>query len=74
MDSSKFGKLLPLVDAVEAATGRRPHPRTVLRWALKGINGVRLETVIFGGRRLCSAESVKCFVVATTEAKDGTAK
>jgi hypothetical protein len=61
--------LLALVDAVESATGRRPHVATVLRWASRGSAGVRLETVFVGGRRLTSAAAVTRFVNACTEAR-----
>ena len=49
-------KLMPLVDAVDRATGRRPHLSTVLRWCTKG--NVRLESRILGGRRLTSVDAV----------------
>ena len=64
-------KLYPLSEAVELATGCRPHPATTHRWRQRGISGVRLETVRVGGRRLCSVESVHRFVAATTAATDG---
>lgn len=60
-------KYLPLVAAVEAATGRRPHLSTVLRWAQQGSKGTVLESVILGGRRLTSIEAVKRFVAACSE-------
>jgi len=64
-------KLLSLPAAVEQATGQRPHPSTLHRWRLRGIKGVRLETVRCGGRRLCSVESVRRFLDGVTEATDG---
>lgn len=72
--TAQAGEVLhPLPRAVQIATGRRPHQRTVLRWALKGVSGVKLKTVMLGGRRLCSVEQVKLFVEASTAAKDGEA-
>ncbi|GAB5407220.1 MAG: DUF1580 domain-containing protein [Aureliella sp.] len=64
-------KLLPLLDAIETATGHRPHIRTAMRWAAKGSRGIRLSTKVLGGRRLCSAEAVRRFMDAVTEARDG---
>jgi len=64
-------KLLSLPAAVEAATGQRPHPSTLHRWRLRGISGVRLETVRCGGKRLCSVESVRRFLDGVTAATDG---
>jgi len=63
--------LFSLVDAVEKATGRRPHLSTVLRWASRGSEGIRLDTVLLGGRRLTSPEAVRRFAIAVTLAKDG---
>jgi hypothetical protein len=60
-------KYLGLVRAVEAATGRRVHLSTALRWAMRGSKGIVLESVILGGRRLTSAEAVKRFVAACSE-------
>ena len=64
-------KLLPLLSAVELATGQRPHPSTLHRWRLRGIRGIRLETVRCGGRRLTSVEAVRRFLAETTAAVDG---
>lgn len=63
--------LLPLAAAVETATGQRPHPSTLHRWRLHGICGVKLETVRVGGRRMCTIESVRQFLVGVTAATDG---
>lgn len=66
----KTEKLFPLVDAVEMKTGRRPHLSTCLRWATRGSRGIRLETVILGGRRLASLEAVQRYIDATTAARE----
>ena len=63
-------RLFPLVVAVERATGHRPHLSTVLRWASRGQNGVRLETKMLGGRRMTSTEAVDRYVAAVTAARD----
>ena len=62
-------KLMPLVEAVDRATGRRPHLSTVLRWCTKG--NVRLESRILGGRRLTSVDAVLRYIEASTLARDG---
>lgn len=64
-------KLLPLVTAVERATGQRPHPSTCHRWRISGIAGVRLETQKCGGKRMTSIEAVRRFNEAVTRAADG---
>jgi hypothetical protein len=60
-------KLMPLVQAVESATGRRVHLSTVLRWTMRGSKGLTLESVFLGGRRLTSVESVRRFIQAGSE-------
>ena len=63
---------LPLVDAVEAATQRRPHLSTVLRWAQRRNRyGIKLESWLIGGRRVTSVESVRRYNESTTAAADG---
>jgi hypothetical protein len=60
---------LSLVEAVEAATGRRPHLSTVLRWSQRRNRyGVKLESWMIGGRRVTSREAVRRFNEATTAA------
>lgn len=62
--------LLPLAQAVEAATGKKIHPSTPSRWGSQGIAGVKLETVSVGGRRYSSKEAALRFVNAVTEQKN----
>lgn len=65
-------KLRPLCEAVFEATGTKPHLSTVLRWAARAnADGIRLETLILGGRRMTSVEAVLRYSAATTEARDG---
>ena len=42
--------------------GRAPHPTTMLRWALRGCRGTKLETLRSGGRRVTSHEAVIRFL------------
>ncbi len=44
----------------------RPHSSTWWRWWRHGVRGVRLETVLIGGRRYTTAEAVQRFVSALT--------
>lgn len=41
---------------------RRPHVATVWRWATKGVRGVRLATVIIGGRRMVTPAALEDFL------------
>ena len=57
-----MSKFLTIGSAFEQLTGKRPHPSTVWRWALKGSNGVTLKTWMIGGRRMTTAEAVNEFI------------
>jgi len=58
MDASE--KLLSLAQATHEVHGR-PTVRTIWRWYLTGVDGVRLETVKIGGRRYTSKEALERF-------------
>jgi hypothetical protein len=65
-------KLLPLVKAIEQATGQRPHLSTAIRWCTRGCASVKLESRILGGKsRLTSEQAVLRFMDGVTAAKDG---
>jgi hypothetical protein len=57
-------ELVALAEAGRHVPGR-PHLSTIFRWAQKGVRGgVRLETVVVGGRRFTSVEAICRFVAA----------
>lgn len=64
-----FADHLPIVQAVEKATGKRPHIQTVRRWIKKGVRGIRLEASFVNGQYLTSTSAVKEYIAATTEAR-----
>jgi hypothetical protein len=47
-------ELLSLAEASRVLPNR-PHVSTLWRWSLRGIKGVRLKTLIVGGRRYTTA-------------------
>ena len=49
----------------------RPHVSTIFRWARRGVRGIRLETVLCGGRRFTSRQALKRFHERVTAAADG---
>ena len=49
----------------------RPHVSTIHRWRLSGVRGIRLQTVLVGGRRFVSRDALETFIAATTAAADG---
>ncbi len=62
-------KLLTFNQAGQSLPGaRRISYATWWRWWRHGIRGVKLETVVVGGRRYTSAAAVQRFVTATTAA------
>jgi hypothetical protein len=54
---------ITLAEAARLLPGR-PHSSTLARWALRGVKGVRLETVKVGGRRFTSREAIERFIEA----------
>jgi len=59
--------LLSLPEAASRLPGR-PHISTLHRWRQRGVRGVKLETLLLGGRRYTSREALKRFAAATTAA------
>ena len=49
----------------------RPSSPTIWRWYSRGVAGVRLATVVVGGRRYTSREAIARFIAGTTAARDG---
>lgn len=47
---------------------RPPSLATLWRWVYRGVRGIRLDSVVCGGRRYTSAEAVQRFLVATNGA------
>src|SRR5262245_44002875 len=54
--------------------GRRPHVSTLYRWAMRGLRGVRLETICVGGTLCTSREAVLRFFEALTQQRQTHAK
>ena len=63
-----FSQEKPLTFAA-VSRGHPTHPSvpTVWRWALKGLQGVRLESLKIGGRRFTSLEAIDRFAARLTE-------
>ena len=62
--------LITISEAARLLPGR-PHSSTVWRFHARGVKGVKLETIVSGGRRFTSQEAVERFIAATTLAVDG---
>jgi hypothetical protein len=55
------------------ASGRGVNVSTPWRWSLRGIRGIKLDTILIGGTRYTSREALQRFFVATTAAANGEA-
>ncbi|NLY00954.1 MAG: DUF1580 domain-containing protein [Rhodopirellula sp.] len=64
-------RLLTL-SAAAVSLPHRPHSSTVSRWVQTGCRGIRLESVLLGGRRYTSKEALRRFIERTTQAAEGT--
>ena len=67
-------QLLTLSQAAKRFPGRNGGNiavSTLHRWATCGVGGIRLETVVVGGRKMTSAEALQRFVNARTAAPGG---
>ena len=55
---------LRLLSKAAADVPGRPHSSTLMRWWRRGVKGVKLETVVVGGRRFTSIEAIQRFIEA----------
>jgi len=62
-------KPLPFKLATKKLPGK-PGLATLHRWRLNGIDGVKLETFLLGGRRCTTMEAFTRFCEAVTAARD----
>jgi hypothetical protein len=63
-------KPLPLAEAARLLP-KRPNPATLWRWRTRGIRGVRLQTLMIGGRRHVLPSALRQFIEAVTAAPSG---
>ena len=63
-------ELLSLGQAGRSEIPGKPNPSTLWRWHTRGVRGVKLETVVLGGRRWTSREAISRFAEASTRAAD----
>ena len=59
--------LCSLAEAYRDVTDKSVHYCTLLRWAQKGVGGVRLRSWVVGGRRLTNREAVLEFIETRSE-------
>jgi hypothetical protein len=61
-------KLIPFQSA-STHIPNRPHISTLHRWRLKGVRGVRLESILCGNNRFTSTEAIQRFIARLNEAE-----
>ena len=57
------------VEAIPGRGGKPVHMVTLSLWYRRGVRGVRLETLMVGGRRCTSLEALSRFYQAVSQAK-----
>ena len=58
-------KIVP-VNKIPSHVPERPHLATCWRWIKRGCRGVKLETVLIGGKRYSSLEALQRFELENT--------
>jgi hypothetical protein len=69
MSTSTGSEFYPLCEAIERATGSRPHIATARRWFKKGVAGIKLQVYFVNGRFHTTPGDVLQFIEASTERK-----
>jgi len=64
--------VFPVREAPRHIPGR-PSQASVWRWVLHGVGGIKLDSILMGGRRLTSSEAIQRFADARTAAVNGEA-
>ncbi len=62
--------LLSLPAAAKSLPGR-PHIASLYRWFQRGVHGVKLETILVGGKRFTSREALQRFADCLTAVDAG---
>jgi hypothetical protein len=70
MSTSTGTEFFPLCEAIERATGHRPHIATARRWFKKGVAGIKLQVYFVAGRFVTSPGDVLEFVERSTAIKN----
>lgn len=66
--------LVSLKEATRLYPGTKPHISTVVRHALYGVSGVRLQSWRVGGRRMTSRAAIEQFVATLSEPSKKTSR
>lgn len=72
MSISEDLDLIPLAEAAKLLPGK-PHISTLHRWRVRGVRGVKLPTLMCGGRRCVARSALFEFINATTAVRENSA-
>jgi hypothetical protein len=61
---------IPIKDSPKYIPGR-PNLATIYRWFQRGVRGVKLQTIVCGGRRFVTRSALDQFMADTTAAASG---
>jgi Protein of unknown function (DUF1580) len=70
MIQHEIEQLVTFAEASKLLPGR-PSLNALWRWRTHGVRGVKLETILVGGKRYTSREALQRFIERTTAAADG---
>jgi hypothetical protein len=70
MINTEFETLVAVSQLSKVIPGR-VHSSTGWRWVQRGVRGIKLETILIGGRRYTSHEALQRFFERTTAAAAG---
>ena len=62
--------VFPVSEAPKHIPGR-PSQGSCWRWVLQGVGGIKLESILIGGKRFTSHEAIQRFVDRRTAASNG---
>jgi Protein of unknown function (DUF1580) len=62
IDSQALKTMKPLCDAIEEACGVRPTAQCAAKWSSRGVRGIKIPTVLIGGRRYAAIDDAKAFL------------
>ncbi|HET6323627.1 MAG TPA: DUF1580 domain-containing protein [Planctomycetaceae bacterium] len=67
--TTDYSELLSLSE-VSRLLPSKPNPATLWRWHKVGCYGIRLKTLLVGGRRFCERREIDAFIERVTQARE----
>lgn len=70
LDITTDEPLEPVAKIAESYTGTRPHPTTVVRHCGRGAEGIKLPSILAGGRRMTKCSTYRAWLQAVNDARN----